>query len=133
MTKRVLSLSGDDKVSKAWKIFIERRFRHLPIVSKDNKVVGILSDRDFISKPNSHLGAVTALIPESDVLISGVMKTNIITAHPETEIRLIAKVMIERKIGSMPLIDESGKLVGILTRTDILRAVVNNAPFELWT
>ena len=51
---------------------------------------------------------------------------------PETEIRLIADVLIKERIGAMPIVDEKEKLVGIVTRSDILRTVVK-APLELWT
>ena len=56
-----------------------------------------------------------------------------LSAHPDTEIRLIARTMFEQKIGAMPILsEEDDSMVGILTRSDILRTVVNRAPFELW-
>ena len=57
---------------------------------------------------------------------------NVITATPDTRIREIARLLIERRIGAMPIMDKYDNLVGIITRSDVLRAVVNHAPLELW-
>ena len=60
------------------------------------------------------------------------MTDQVLTAHPDTEIRTIARVMFEERIGAMPIVSEAGTPVGIITRSDILRTVMNKVPFELW-
>lgn len=135
MTSPVFALEASDKLSKAWHLIKSRRFRHVPVVSKAGKLVGIISDRDFIA-PLEGLGSIAKslmAVSEADMPISSRMKTNILTARPEAEIRWIARVMIDHRVGSMPIVDAAGRLVGILTRSDILRAVVRHAPIELWT
>ena len=73
------------------------------------------------------------ILDESQSTVASIMKTNVLTARPATEIRSVANVMFKQRIGAMPIVDEGGKLVGILTRSDILKAVINRAPLELWT
>ena len=133
MTSPVFTLPLTTPLSEAWQAIKTHRFRHIPIVSKAGRLTGILSDRDLLhatiqmalaSTPGSHRGPAT---PIEDVMIK-----NILSATPETEIRTIARIMFEERIGSMPLVDATEEVVGILTRSDILRTVVNEAPFELW-
>lgn len=125
MSSPVFSLREEMPIEEAEKVFKSKKFRHIPIVSANGNLVGIVSDRDFIG-PMSPSGAGVTLIKER-------MVTNILTARPQTEIRSIAEVMIDHHIGCLPIVEENGALVGILTRSDILRAIVNHAPIELWT
>lgn len=120
MTTTVISVGAESLTSEARKIFKEKRFRHLPVLSKEGRLVGILSDRDFIDRPVMSDYAKDA------------MTTNVLTARPETQIRIIASVMFKERIGAMPIVDSESRLVGILTRSDILRTLVNQAPLELW-
>ena len=122
MSSPVFSLNENSAIADAQKIFSEHKYRHIPVISNSGKLVGIISDRDFVGSVGSKSGKI------SDYMI-----TNILTARPQTEIKAIAEVMIEHRIGCLPILDERATLVGILTRSDILRAIVNHAPIELWT
>ena len=133
MTSPVFTLPPTTPLSEAWQIIQTNRFRHIPIVSKAGRLIGMLSDRDVLhatiqvaltSTTKNNRGPATSI---EDVMIK-----NILSATPETEIRTIARIMFEERIGSMPLVDATEEVVGILTRSDILRTVVNEAPFELW-
>jgi len=123
MSSPVFTIRDNALLEEAQKVFKEHKFRHIPVVSATGKLVGIISDRDFIGKGSQ---PITGLIKSR-------MVTNILTAHPQTEIPAIAEAMINHHIGCLPIVDEVGTLVGILTRTDILHAIVNHAPIELWT
>jgi acetoin utilization protein AcuB len=126
MSSNVVTLSSSDRLKEARHIFENRRFRHVPIVSNTGKLVGILSDRDLLKNLNQQ-GI------EKPLSIEDVMVKSVLTARPETEIRMIAKIMFDERIGALPIVDSDEKLVGILTRSDILRTIVNRAPLELWT
>ena len=133
MTSPVFTLPPTTLLSEAWQAIKTNRFRHIPILSETGRLIGILSDRDLLhatiqmastSTTKNHRGPATSI---EDIMIK-----NILSATPETEIRTIARIMFEERIGSMPLVDATEEVVGILTRSDILRTVVNEAPFELW-
>ena len=64
--------------------------------------------------------------------IQGLITERVLVASPDTEIREVAKILFEHRIGAMPVISSSERLVGIITRSDILRTLVNRAPLELW-
>ena len=133
MNSPVLTLSPAAEFSEAWELIQHKRFRHVPVLSSEGHLVGILSDRDLFR-------AIIEIVTSPDQAesnahrrpIQQIMVRNVLSAAPETEIRAIARILFEERIGAMPIVTEVGDLVGILTRSDILRTVVNEAPFELW-
>lgn len=127
MTSRVTTLKPDDSLEKAWKIVYEKRFRHIPILSEKGKLVGIFSDRGLIHE----LFDFRKEKEKKKICIRDFMVSNVLTARPSTEISYIAKVFIDERIGSMPITDERDRLVGILTRSDILRTLVKVTCSEL--
>lgn len=130
MTKNVIGLYPNDSLSKAWKLIYKNRFRHIPILSKkDDKLVGIVSDRGLIHEVVDLEGA-EGKVDGKNLRVKDVMVTNVLTARPSTEISYIAKIFIDERIGSMPIIDREDHLVGILTRSDILKTLVKLAPLH---
>jgi CBS domain-containing protein len=101
------------------------RIRHMPVV-EDGKVVGILSQRDlFRSALIVALGfgrkTTNALI--KTIRVKEVMTEPAITIAPEAAVSDAARLMIEKKIGCLPVV-QNEKLVGLITETDILRYVM---------
>ena len=133
MSSPVVTLLSTDFVQTAWELFHQRRFRHLPIVSAAGRLVGVLSDRDFLSLGLDHIGRELSRSEQLHRPLSEIMRTNVLTCRPQTEIRAICQVMFAERIGAMPVVDEAGELVGILTGHDILKTLVNRAPLEMWT
>lgn len=129
MSSPVFTLVESLPIEEAEKVFRLRKFRHIPVVSASGALVGILSDRDFFWAARHPSGAER----EAGDTVRERMVTNILTARPLTEIPVVAEVMITHHIGCLPIVDERSVLVGVLTRSDILRGIVNHAPIELWT
>lgn len=134
MTSPVVTLFQDATITEAWNLFRERRFRHVPVVTDRGKIFGIISDRDLL-----RYAATSGKIPpynehmlESKTSIGKLIKTRVITSSSENEIRQIARMLFEQRIGAMPIVTDTGVVKGIITRSDILRTLVNNAPLELW-
>lgn len=123
MSSPTFTLDKDSKLEEAKQLFADKRFRHVPVVDENKKLVGILSDRDFLSDRLQSSKAKT---------IGEVMTTFILTARPEALIRQIADVMFRERVGSMPIVDNNEQLLGIVTRSDILRTLVNTASLKLW-
>lgn len=133
MTSPVVGLDLNTSIAEAWKLVHQRRFRHVPVVTTDQRIVGIISDRDLWREAagiHTHPEAESISLP--NITVQDIMIDRVLTAHPDTEIRTIARVMFEERIGGMPIVTEEGTLVGIMTRSDILRTVMNQVPFELW-
>lgn len=112
MSFPVVTLHDDQPLSEAWELFHKTRFRHVPILSREGRLVGILSDRRLFQEIYEFGG---------DKLIKEVMTTDVFSAKPKTPIRRIAQLFVIERIGSMPIVNNEGNLVGIITRSDILR------------
>ncbi len=134
MTSPVVSLHENTSIVEAWQLFRNQRFRHVPVLSAKGDLIGLLSDRALL-----RYAAVTGNIPPYDlnspqarISIKDICSDNVLTATPDVEIREIARLLIELHMGAMPIVDKYDNLVGIITRADILRIVVTQAPLELW-
>ena len=118
--------SPDTPLLEVQKLFREHRIRRVPIVDSHGKLLGIVSLHDvYEAKPSD---ATTLSIHEINYLIarlkiSEIMTKNPIMVTPDTSMAEAARIMMEHKIGGLPVV-ENGKLVGILTETDVFRLVV---------
>ncbi len=121
MTSPVRSLPVDACLLDAALILRSTGFRHLPIVDGE-RLVGIITDRDVYRFAPSLLGKITQeeynAIFENTPL-ERVMTRNPLTVAPTTPLREAASILYERKLGCLPVV-EDGRLVGILTITDML-------------
>jgi len=134
MTSPVVTLFPRTSIADAWTLFRERRFRHVPVVTERGKIYGIISDRDLLryAATTGKIPPYADYMPEASISIESMTKTRVITSSQETEIREIARMLFEQRVGAMPVVSDTGIVEGIITRSDILRTLVNNAPLELW-
>lgn len=127
MTKKVVALGPDTPIRDVQLLMEQRNIRHFPILlaratnGTDDELVGIISDRDVRLVGADHPRAPAGL--KSGDPVSSLMSQNVVVAHPEDPVEEAAKVLRERKIGAMPVMDD-GKLVGIVTGVDMLDALV---------
>ncbi len=133
MSSPVYALPMTASLTEAWAFLQERRFRHIPIQTKDSSLGGILSDRDLArATVNSALAGVKGASYLDQISIQAYVKSPVLVAKPETKIWSIAKVLLDERIGAMPIMGSQGDLVGMITRTDILRALVAHPNFHRW-
>ncbi len=121
MTREVVTLSPEDTAKVALALCRERRIRHLPVL-EEGGLVGIVSDRDLraAAPPLGDPGRAAAL---AEIRIGEVMARQVVTVAPDDPIEQAANTMRERRIGCLPVV-ESGELVGILTASDVMDALV---------
>ena len=125
MSKELVTINANALLSAAAEIFLHRSFRHLPVLDTENHLVGILSDRDLL-RSSSRKGW-------EDETVGSIATQSLLVASGDTEIREVAGVMIDVHVGCMPIINKEANLVGIVTRSDILRTLLVQAPLELWS
>ena len=128
MSSPVLTINGDAMVKEAWSMFIEKKVHHLPVLSDEKKMIGILSDRDIFKRLIITNGKI---VNDVDKTVKEIMTTNVFTATPITDIRRIAKEMFDNNIDAMPIVDD-GLLSGIITRSDILHAIIHQPDLQFW-
>ncbi len=121
MVKEVASLDVNDELSLANDIMRLGRIRHLPVVDGP-RLVGIISERDlFRSSLAQALGYGTQASRDlmKNLRIKDVMVPQVVTVSPETDLCEAVRLMVDRKIGCLPVV-ETDCLVGLITETDIL-------------
>lgn len=130
MSTEVASVRRNDELSIADDVMRLGRIRHMPVLDDhSDDLVGIVSQRDLFR------GALAGALGYgehaqrrvmSTLVIKEVMTTDPVTTTPETPLADAARVMLERKIGCLPVV-EDGRLVGLLTESDFLRFAVERA------
>ncbi len=131
MVKKVITLHPKATIAAAIKILETHRIRHIPIVDEQQHLLGIISDRDVRDASPSIFRKTElygGLKDDSDLQdlnqpVERIMTTNVITGDPHDFVEEIAAVLFERRISCVP-ITKSGKLVGIVTDTDVLHSLV---------
>jgi CBS-domain-containing membrane protein len=125
MTREVQSVGRNDQLAVADTLMKQSRIRHLPVLDGDGMVCAVVSQRDlFRGALLRALGfggrAEDTMLRQ--VAVKEVMSDKIHTATPDTPVAEAARVMIDRKIGCLPVV-EGQKLVGLVTETDFVRLV----------
>jgi len=126
MTRAPMTILWDATVGVAWKLMRTRKLRHLPVLDKSGRLVGIVTDRDLrqvILDPaiQEELGQTPNAV--NILAVREVMTWGVVTVGPDTDIRQAARIMHEQRIGALPVV-ENGTVVGILSETDVVRTFV---------
>jgi len=110
MSTALLTVNADETIAEAHAEMEVGVIRHLPVVDDRGRLVGVLSDRDI-------LGVLSSKKPRK---VADVMSRDVITTTPEANAHVAADLMLDHKISSLPVVDDTGALVGIVTQTDYL-------------
>ncbi len=115
MVKNPIVVTRDQKIQDCIDLMREHSIRHLPVVEK-KKLIGLVTESD--------LREVFLATLIEDVTIEGVMISDPLTVTPDTEIEDAAKLIYYHKIGGLPVVDDYGQVVGILTVADLVEAFI---------
>lgn len=125
MTEPVRTLSPDSPIRDLRNLFDRYDIGSVPLVDKQKQLVGIATKGDITSKRIRF----TDLAPRP---VSSIATSNVLSATTNTNIRELARVLLAQDIRGIPIVDDDRHVVGIVTRGDILKSLVNYAPLELW-
>ncbi len=141
MSYNPISVKPEMALKEAIKILAEQRISGLPVVNENGKLVGIVSETDlmwqesgatpppyimlldsviFLENPARYEKEIHKALGET---VGDVMTKNPLTTTPDKLLSAAAKLMHERNIHRLPVLDENGEVIGILTRGDIIRAM----------
>ena len=124
MSKNVVTLTEDTSMIKAARVMKEHQVRHLPVVDKDGRLSGIISERDI--KAASPSQATSLDVYELTHLLSEIKVKDIMTAKPlrikpSDTVERAAQILRDNKVGGLPVVDDKDMVVGVITETDIFR------------
>ncbi len=128
MTSPVISVAPSTPISSVHQLMKEHGIRRVPVVEHD-RVVGIITLGDV--REASPSDATTLSIWEMNYLwaqltVEKVMSRKVISVHAEDLILDIAQIMLDKKVSGLPVLDDHGYLVGIITESDIFRMLVES-------
>lgn len=124
MSTQPILCAPDLPVSDALDQMKKQRIRRMPVVDKNGKLIGIVSDKDLLRaspSPATSLSVWEITYLLSKLKVSDVMTKKVITVSEDTPIEDTARIMVDNKIGGLPVVNGSGSVVGIITETDIFK------------
>ncbi len=129
MTRDIVTIRPDAGILEAKKLMASNGIRHLPVVDSDDVLVGIVTDRDIRSALPSVLLPKEELEAEKERLsalrIKEIMTPNPMTISPTDTLEDAMILMQKMKVGAFPVVGQGGKLLGIISIRDLLRAFIN--------
>jgi CBS domain-containing membrane protein len=130
MTLKVMTLKMDEQLSLADDVMHLSRIRHLPVLDgSGERLVGIVSQRDLFRGALAQAVGYTQRARRkllSKLKIKDVMSADVVTTTPDTPLEQAARMLIERKIGCLPVVGADGRLAGILTEADFVALYANH-------
>jgi acetoin utilization protein AcuB len=127
MSTPAIAVPPDMPFREALKLMQTRKIRRLPVIENDNRLVGIVSERDLLHAAPSPATSLT--VWEMNYLlwrlrVCDVMTAKVHTVSPTTPLQVAAQMMVDLKIGGLPVVDDKKHVVGVITETDIFKAFV---------
>jgi CBS domain-containing protein len=145
MTRQVISVSPDVSAMEALKLLFKNQMSGLPVIDNEAKLVGMFTEKDILTYIlPSYIEKVGRFIYEENpkstkkkfqdlqnVSVAQLMRKEVVTSGEETTLCEVARVMLTQKARRVPVIDKSGKVLGIVSRGDILRAISKEAEISI--
>lgn len=138
MTKDVVFLTSETPVWQAWKQMLKHRLKVIPVIDGAGKVIGILTDEDLLERAGirqrlsvairmdaSEINQELHSLESSPLQVKDVFTQPVITVQAEESLGVATSRMVKSGLKRLPVTDNTGKLVGMLSRLDILRQVAN--------
>jgi acetoin utilization protein AcuB len=125
MTTPAMTITPDTSFQDALKLMRDNKFRRIPVVDQDGKLLGIVSERDLLHASPSP--ATSLSVWEVNYLlwklkVADIMTHHVITIAQDAPIEDAANLMVTRKIGGLPVVNGANQIVGVITETDIFKA-----------
>ena len=145
MNRHVIAVRRDTTVQDIAKLLLEHGIRAVPVVDENRHVIGIVAEGDLVGRlrrvraagPLDLLSGAFGFQPGRDIedqikkivaaSAGDMMTTPVITVGPETDVSEVAAILIDRHINQVPVVDENMRLVGIVSRADIVRLATGTA------
>ena len=123
MTRKVIAVNEDTDLHQAREKMTTNKIRHLPVIDDDNRLVGIVTDRDIRSAMPS--AALKEKKEANALRVKDIMTENPITIPPTYTLQDALLLIQKTKVGAFPVVDEEKKLKGIISIRDLIRAFIN--------
>ena len=116
MNVRPVTIRADAAYEDALRLMQDRALHHLPVLDDEGQLVGIVAERDLLLAAMHYL--------QTPVEVAQVMHRDVVTTRPDAPIAEAAALMVDHRIGGLPVVDGGAGVIGVITETDIIRAFV---------
>jgi len=123
MSRHPITVTTDVHIDEALKMMRDNKVRRLPVVDKDGRLVGIVSEMDLLyasPSPATSLSVYEIHYLLARITVQDVMTKEVISVEEDTPLEEAARIMVDNKVGGLPVVRD-GKLVGIITETDLFK------------
>jgi CBS domain-containing protein len=121
MHRHPITVDSNAKVQEALSLMKDRDIHHLPVLSEEGAVVGLVSDRDLYDTEN-----------RAQTLVNDIMTVRLLTALEDSAIWLVGQIMLSNRVNCVLVVNSEQMLLGIITSLDILACMTYQAPIEVW-
>ncbi len=122
MTHPVLTIYTNQTLEELHDKFIKYGVNQLPVITPQLEIIGLV-DR---------VETLEAVYRNNGQVIEDIMQTEVITVDPISDVRRVARVLHEYQLSALPVVNQQDHLVGIITKTDLLKALIKEPPLSLW-
>lgn len=127
MTTTPITITPDTPFMAAVRLMHKHRFRRLPVVDEEGRLIGIVTERDLLfalPSPSSSPSALELDHMLFKLTVGEIMVTNVISTRPDVPIEEATRLILEKKIGGLPVVDDDNTVIGVITESDIFRTFV---------
>lgn len=132
MTRNPIVVSPDTTIGEAGQLMGARRIRHLPVVERD-QLVGVITKTDLLRATAADVDPTSAAATDDASLrglVSTVMTRRVVTVPPTTPLEDAARLMVDNKFGALLVMEDKRRLVGVLTESDVMRALISSVSVD---
>lgn len=135
MSRHVTTVAPDMPVLQAWQTLGRAQVGQAPVVNAGGELVGLMTRAELLTlerlpRPDAPPLVWRALLMEP---VSAVMLSPVPAVSEDTDLRRVARVLLDTHLPGLPVLTDEGRLSGFISRSDILRAVVHDPPLDLWS
>ncbi len=130
MTKDCICIQKSNSVIEAYNKLKEYQIDQIPIIDLNQKLISIINKKMILNLIIDDIEGIESILSRK---LEDLYLDEVITTDPITDIRRVAKVMVDFKLGAIPVVTQEDILVGIVSKTDILKTVANLPKFQLWS
>lgn len=130
MSKEVITIDVNARLEEAYALLKEEGIGQIPITSYGKKIVGLLSQKFILNLLMEDLENYENILNKK---IEDLFLPDMITTDPISDIRRVAKVMVDFKLEAIPVVDEEDILLGIISKTDLIKAISQLPKLQLWS
>lgn len=130
MTKDVIYLDSKSTIEDVYNTIKTKKVNQIPITAFGKKIVGIVNKKVILNLLMDDIENAKEILKRK---IEDIYLPEILTADPESDVRRVVQIMLDLKLDAIPIVDENDVLMGIVSKTDILKAVSHLPKLQLWS